>query len=638
MESIKLETRPGEILLHAHHSSLVFSLEEPGFQLRRRGQLVLRTGNGWGKPSRVLTEWHLNGITAFLRFQSIDATDANLSVTITNDGWHLAWNTATKDTFEIASGVHWYGHGELVNQLWPLEKASLWESPFITWDNGPTGLCCVLEPRWITSTGAAIILDSVTDQTHVGFNAPPSGIVPPGWGMTDNHSPASHRPHPALPGSSGLLTLFDTASPLSYELIAGDNAVDAFHKLTKPLPRPDAIPPHALLEAPIWTTWAEFKTAIDQERVIAFAEDIRKHNYPGATIEIDDQWQREYGDTDLDPHRFPDPADMVQTLNALGFAVTLWVIPFMRDGSSNTTEAVHNGFLVRDTCGNPYSVRWWQGEGYLLDVSNPHALVWWGDKLDALQKRIGLAGFKFDAGEACFLPGDAVTHQPITRNDYGNLWAAYFSKRFPYSEVRCGWRGQRNSCLLRHWDKFSTWGFDNGLSSVITTALSLSMCGYPFLLPDMIGGNAYGEGRPDRELLVRWAQVSAPMLAIQFSIAPWHYDAEIINICRTYAQLHVDLAPLRIAAAHDSVISGKPPIKPLFWLAPDDPEAEVIDDQYLVGETLLVAPVVHPGARERDIYLPPGKWRDYWSKKTYSGGGWLRGFPAPLDTLPLFER
>lgn len=267
MKAIQLEARPHELLLHVDHSSLVFSLDATAVRLIRDGRLILQTGSGWGNSPLALSGWSLNGTTALLTFQYTDGATATLSITGTEHGWHLAWDAVTKDTFAITSGEHWYGHGELVHQLWPLERMSLWESPLITWDNGPTGLCCVLEPLWISSTGAAILLDETTDHTVIGFNAPPTTVTPPAWGLTDPHSPAAHRPHSSLPGSSGLLTMSDASSPLSYHLIAADNARDAFLKVTSILPRPDSPPPSALLHAPIWTTWAEYKTEIDQERI-----------------------------------------------------------------------------------------------------------------------------------------------------------------------------------------------------------------------------------------------------------------------------------------------------------------------------------------------------------------------------------
>ncbi len=99
----------------------------------------------------------------------------------------------------------------------------------------------------------------------------------------------------------------------------------------------------------------------------------------------------------------------------------------------------------------------------------------------------------------------------------------------------------------------------------------------------------------------------------------------------------VDPAPAMIAAARQAVETGQPVIRPVFWAAPDDPETWPIKDAYLMGDNYLVAPVVTQGATTRDVYLPAGHWRDYWSGAVLEAG-WHRNYPAPLDTLPLFVR
>jgi alpha-glucosidase (family GH31 glycosyl hydrolase) len=90
--------------------------------------------------------------------------------------------------------------------------------------------------------------------------------------------------------------------------------------------------------------------------------------------------------------------------------------------------------------------------------------------------------------------------------------------------------------------------------------------------------------------------------------------------------------------AKNVTTTGEPVIRPVFWLAPHDHRALVCDDQFLVGNKLLVAPVVHEAKRERAIYLPPGTWKDYWSDAVYEGPTILEKYPAPLDILPVFTR
>jgi alpha-glucosidase (family GH31 glycosyl hydrolase) len=178
---------------------------------------------------------------------------------------------------------------------------------------------------------------------------------------------------------------------------------------------------------------------------------------------------------------------------------------------------------------------------------------------------------------------------------------------------------------------------DNGLHSVLTGILALGLAGYPFILPDMVGGNEYDE-KADAEMMIRWTQLNALLPAMQFSLPPWEYGEESADLCRRYANLHTEFAPKILEIAKSSIQNGLPIIRPMFWIAPDDDHALTCDDQFLLGDEFLVAPVVTPNTTHRDVYLPNGKWQDFWTKKVLAGSILLKDYPAPLDVLPLFKR
>ena len=551
----------------------------------------------------------------------------------TRDGWMLRLPAGTGCWIDLPEAEHWYGQGSFVRQGFPLDRLSLDATPMMTWDNGPAGLSCIQEALWLTSNGLAVLVADASEDLLVGIN-PVSQAGAGTWVSVFDQGQAA-RPAPCADPAARRLFL-GARTALTIKLVFQPDLPAAFRAILPELGHPRATPPPAMLAEPIWTTWAQFKDEIAQDKVLAFARAIRAHGYPGCTLEIDDRWQTAYGDLEFDPARFPDPAELVEELRELGFATTLWITPFLSEGAADTEFAKRMGYLVLGPDGAPCAVPWWRGEAYLLDLTQPEVRDWWAARMESLQRTTGIKGYKFDAGEANFLPPGATTCHPIQRSAYSTLWAAFAATRFPYGEVRCGWHGQANPILHRQWDKFSTWGEDNGLASVITGALALGLVGYPFVLPDMVGGNAYGNN-VSPELMVRWTQACAPMLAIQFSIPPWGLGEETSRLCRRYADLHVELGKRRLEAARRTILDGTPPIRAMVWVAPDQPEARTIGDQYLLGDDLLVAPVLLEGQRERDVWLPPGHWRDFWTG-AIQAPGWLRGFPAPLDTLPLFER
>jgi len=572
-----------------------------------------------------------------VRDTSLSAEFSTFSLSLRRDQGCWEVTTSPSDVpvrIEIDLPGWWYGHGELIHQLFPLNRVMLQNAPFHTFDNSPTGLGSKLNPAWFSSSGTLIIADSPVE---VGINQPPPGYPRHPWSFSvEERGPFSERPFldPDRRGD-GRITI--TGLELNLKLFFTENVLTAYARQVGYFGHPVELPPQDLFVRPTWTTWARYKSTIDEEVVLGFAEEILAHRYPRHLFGIDDRWQICYGDLEFDPQRFPDPRGMIRRLHSLGFKVSLWVMPFMSPESAAYDHGARKGWLVRHPDGSPCLVPWWQGRGGLLDVTHPDALDWFLGRLRELQDRTGCDGFKFDAGEACFLPRDAVTFRKIHPNEYTRLYVEAVAAGTPLAEVRSGWRNQRAPVFFRLWDKSTSWGRDNGLHSVLTGALSMGLAGYPFLLPDLIGGNAYEAGA-DAELMIRWTQLNALMPSMQFSLPPWEYGSECDEICRRYANLHVELSVEILRAARTAIRSGQPIIRPLFWLDPQDERALTCDDEFLLGDEILAAPVIQPGAQARTIFLPEGKWQEYWTGAMFSGPVVLQDHPAPLDVLPLFRR
>jgi alpha-glucosidase (family GH31 glycosyl hydrolase) len=241
------------------------------------------------------------------------------------------------------------------------------------------------------------------------------------------------------------------------------------------------------------------------------------------------------------------------------------------------------------------------------------------------------------------VPDDAVWHGRTagfapTRNDYTHHYVEWVGRSYSLTEVRSGWLNQCAPIFFRQWDKSTNWTCANGLRSVITGLLSLSVTGYPFVLPDMIGGNAATNEWPDAELMVRWAQLNALLPTMQFSLVPWEHGQECVDLCRRAAELHLEYAPAIVQLALEATRTGQPIIRPVAWLAPHDERALLCEDEFLLGHDVLVAPVVYQGQRARDIYLPNGTWRDRTTDRMVEGPIVLEDYAAPLDVLPIFHR
>ncbi len=599
-------------------------------ELFRNGESLLVSQPG----DLAITGWQQVGQEIHILFPQ-----STLNITQADGALDFRWQSESGDIWiKFKNNGSWFGQGELVHQHWPLDRMMQPFQTLITDDNGGTGLSCIQTPAWLSSNGITILVHS---PIQFGLNQPPDHFPSHTWDPGPTQAPMEQRPCVDEGGEGdGCLTLAD--HDLHFEILLADSLSSATMKLVDRLGHPAALPPAELFKYPTWTTWVRFGTHVDQTKVLRFANEILAHDYPFHVIEIDDRWQVMYGDFSFDPTRFPDPKGMIDQLHDLGFKVTAWVMPFLDPRSEAFKDGAKHNYLLHTATGEPYIVQWWQGWGGVLDATNPQAMAWFGQRLQHLQSETGLDGFKFDAGETRYVPEDAIwfgreTGEAPNRNDYTHAYVDWVSRNYALTEVRSGWLNQNAPIFFRQWDKTTDWSYANGLKSVIPGLLSLSLTGYPFILPDMIAGNAYMQVA-DAELMIRWTQLNALLPAMQFSLAPWDYGEECAEICRRYAELHLEFTPLILKLADEAVRSGKPIIRPVSWLDPKDERLLLCDDEFLLGDEILVAPVVHQGMVTRDIYLPTGSWQAYKTDRIVQGPVVLQEYPAPLDHLPIFLR
>eukprot|EP00850_Spirogloea_muscicola_P006760 SM000032S12144 [mRNA] locus=s32:710768:722399:- [translate_table: standard] len=574
---------------------------------------------------------------------------------------------------------HWFGGGHFMKQHWPLNLATFEVGPFFPFDNGPNGLNTLTAPQWMTSKGLLVLADPDTPFLHVGMNAPVpgphDGWIQRSWGTGVQNLTKEYLPSRCDGSGDGLLRIqarssyfcHDMLHPLRdwmppilednnqgmrsvslrFALCAHENVKEATLAALRTLNAPANPPPRELVEAPIWTTWARYHANVNQAKVESFAKEIVSRGLERSVMEIDDKWQSKYGDFTFDTKKFPDPKAMVDALHALGFKVTVWVMPFAEESSEAYKEGSPKGYFIKSDAPATFGLkqgffRWWQPvPAAALDVTNPEAVEWFVQRLKKLQEDVSIDGFKFDAGEPCFLPRKFRSFQPIsTPIEYTRLYVQEVASNFPCSEVRTGHRTNSVPLLTRMGDRFSTWSSGNGLRSVIPTLLTSGLLGYPFCLPDMIGGNGYFGRKPDMELLVRWAQANAFMPAMQFSIPPWDVSKQAEKLCQSVMEIRKTMVQPIVSLMEDACKALSPVCRPMWWLDPEDHETFSIGDQFSLGDDLIIAPVVVKGQKQRDVYLPKGQWMELLGTDgiVIEGPCWIRDLPAPLHKIPIFRR
>lgn len=396
-------------------------------------------------------------------------------------------------------------------------------------------------------------------------------------------------------------------------------------------------PPNLFFTAPQYNTWIELIYNQNQKDILQYAHSLLKEGYPPGILMIDDGWQQDFGNWRFKPDQFPAPKQMIDELHSLGFTVMLWSCPFVSPDSLIFRNLAKQDVFVKDANGEIAIRKWWNGHSAVLDLSNPDAVSWYKAENRFLMDEYGIDGFKFDAGDGEFYRNDDITYGNVDANTQTMLWLE-FGLNYPYNEYRAGFKMAGEPLVHRLADKNHSWN-ENGLSALIPNQLTQGILGYAFTCPDMIGGGEYenftqNSANLDEELFVRYAQCAALMPMMQFSAAPWRVlKPEYAKLCQKAAEIHMSFSDIILQLVQENLKNGEPVTRYMEYQFPDE-GMEKIADQFMLGENILVAPVLQKGAAARTVYLPKGKWK-YADGTVYDGGQKVT-VPAPLEVLPYF--
>lgn len=401
------------------------------------------------------------------------------------------------------------------------------------------------------------------------------------------------------------------------------------------------------------------------------ANKLRELDIPFDVLVFDGYWMRDGHQCDFlwDEERFPDPKGMLAQLKARGIKSCVWEAPFVPSGTEMFEEAKRGGYLLQNSNGEDYLISTglvmathnqpgFEGQetvgtfdglvptppAGLVDFTNPAAVRWYQEKHESLMD-LGVDVFKTDFGEQ--VPEDACSsYSRIGGIELHNLYTVLYNQAVFETTQQRSATGQglvwARSASIGSQQYPVHWGGDpqtsfSSMAGTLRGGLSLGLSGIPFWGHDI--GGFFGS-KPSPRLYIRWAQLGllSGMARCHGTTPrePWAYGEEAVTIFRQYAKLRYNLIPYLYSCAHEASRTGWPLMRPLLLDFQDDPAAHCVDSQYLLGEWLLIAPVLTE-RDERVIYLPAGKWFDYWTHTIYQGPQYLR-YEAPLDRLPLFLR
>lgn len=403
---------------------------------------------------------------------------------------------------------------------------------------------------------------------------------------------------------------------------------------------------------PRWSygTWMSRMTYFTAAEVEGIAGRLRREGFPCDVLHLDTGWfARDWVcEWTFSSERFPDPAGFMARLAAQGFRTTLWQTPNIGRGNRWYDEASARGWLPPRTGVAERSLSDFGAEqaDAQIDFSNPEAVTWYRGLLRGLF-RLGAAAIKTDFGEE--LAADAQWRNvPPAR--MRNLYALLY-QRAAYDETvaatgegiiwaRAGWAGCQRYPL--HWggDCAATW---DGMAGSLRGGLHLGLSGFAFWSHDVPGFHGvpdFMNSRPAPLLYLRWTQFGVLSSHLRYhgtsAREPWEYP-EVADAVRRWLRLRYALIPYLEAQAERCCASGLPMLRALLLADDRDPACWAIDDQYLLGDDLLVAPVMNDDG-VRDVYLPRGAWTDAWTGEVHEGGTWLRGLRFQPERCGLWLR
>ena len=454
--------------------------------------------------------------------------------------------------------------------------------------------------------------------------------------VTDPQGPESdgmYKPVPFFFSNRGYGVFMHTSAPVTCDfgasyigasrLFMGDEKVDLFLFFGEPK---EILDEYTNITGkspmlPLWTfgTWMSRITYFSQEEGMDIANKLRQHRIPSDVIHFDTgwfdvDWQCDY---EFSKNRFKDPVGMLKKMDKMGFHTCLWQLPYFTPKNRYFKEIVEKGMHVKNANGGmPY-------EDAVLDLSNPQTVDWYQSKIGGLIRQ-GVDVIKCDFGEAA--PFNGVYASGKGGFYEHNLYPLRYNKALfegiakngsePVIWARSAWAGSQRYPL--HWggDAATT---NIGMLGDLRGGLSFGLSGFSFWSHDMGG---FVTASPE-DIYRRWLPFGFLSSHTRAHGAPptepWLISESFTQAFRESAELKYQLMPYVYAQAKDCSERGLPMVRALFVEFPNDPGAWLVEDEYLFGSQILVAPLMESG-NSRTCYLPKGKWIDYQNGKVYEGG------------------
>jgi alpha-D-xyloside xylohydrolase len=428
---------------------------------------------------------------------------------------------------------------------------------------------------------------------------------------------------------------------LDYFIIGGASLKHVLENYTTLTGKP-ALPP--AWSFGLWLT-TSFTTNYDEGTVTSFVNGMAERDLPLHVFHFDCFWMKEFQwcNFEWDERVFPQPEAMLKRLKEKGLKICVWINPYIGQRSPLFREATEHGYLLKRPNGNVWQWDKWQAGMGVVDFTNPDACDWFAGKLKRLVD-MGVDSFKTDFGER--IPIDVVYYDGSDPQKMHNYYTFLYNKVvFEALEQKLG-RGEA-ALFARsataggqqfpvHWGGDCSANYES-MAESLRGGLSLGLSGFGFWSHD-IGGF---ESTASADVYKRWTAFG--MLSSHSRLhgnhsyrVPWLFDEEAVDVMRFFTKLKCRLMPYLFGAAVEASTKGVPMMRAMVLEFADDPACAYLDRQYMLGQSLLVAPIFREDG-EAAYYLPKGVWTNYLTGERVEGGKWVQE-QYDYMSIPLFVR
>lgn len=442
---------------------------------------------------------------------------------------------------------------------------------------------------------------------------------------------------------------------MNYYFIFGPELIDVTRRYTQLTGTPELPPLWSLgYQQSKWSYYPHTK-------VKEVTNKLRSNLIPCDAIYLDIDYMDGFRCFTWDKEKFPEPKAMISELKKNGFKTVVIIDPGIKidENYAVYNEAIENNYFCRRADGPFMKGKVWPGDCYFPDFTNPKVRKWWSGLFQELIEEIGVRGVWNDMNEPALFEINGKTFPDDVRHDfdgnpcshrkahnvYGMQMARatfkgvkkYNSGQRPLVITRSAYSGAQRYASAWTGDNIASW---EHLWIATMQCQRMSTSGFSFVGSD-IGGFI---DHPTPELFVRWMQLAVfhPFFRTHSSgdhgeQEPWSFGEAALKIVRTYIELRYTLLPYIYTAFHQYVNEFTPMLKPISMFDQSDQDTLYRVDEFLMGDHILVCPVLEPNAKSRYVYLPKGKWYNYWTNKVFEGGKEILA-EAPLEQIPLYIR